>query len=129
MLTFCRFRVVSSAERSTAISCLSLSGEQTPQLYLAHTANTCRDRVYFLQILDKSCVGYAATFGLREDAVSPFTVVFLRAMELIRLLDQNLTGDQYSTIGSAGYWAQLAWQPFSAYLIVKVPPRILMPVS
>jgi MFS family permease len=42
---------------------------------------------------------------------------------------QNLTGDQYSTIGSAGYWAQLAWQPFSAYLIVKVPPRILMPVS
>ncbi|KAI5451305.1 hypothetical protein NCC49_001900 [Naganishia albida] len=63
--------------------------------------------VYFLQILDKSCVGYAATFGLREDA--------------------NLTGDQYSTIGSAGYWAQLAWQPFSAYLIVKVPPRILMP--
>jgi MFS family permease len=42
---------------------------------------------------------------------------------------QHLTGDQYSTIGSAGYWAQLAWQPFSAYLIVKVPPRILMPVS
>lgn len=25
------------------------------------------------------------------------------------------------------YWAQLAWQPFSAYLIVKVPARILMP--
>lgn len=27
-------------------------------------------RVYFLQILDKSCIGYGATFGLREDAVS-----------------------------------------------------------
>lgn len=26
--------------------------------------------VYFLQILDKSVVGYGATFGMREDAVS-----------------------------------------------------------
>ena len=27
-------------------------------------------RVYFLQILDKSCVGYGATFGLQTQAVS-----------------------------------------------------------
>ena len=26
-------------------------------------------RVYFLQILDKSCVGYGATFGLQTEAV------------------------------------------------------------
>lgn len=33
----------------------------------------------------------------------------------------------YSIIGSAGYWAQLAWQPVSALVMVKVPVRILMP--
>lgn len=33
---------------------------------------------------------------------------------------------QYSIIGSSGYWAQLGWQPFSAWLIVKVPTRYLM---
>ncbi|KAL7410774.1 major facilitator superfamily domain-containing protein [Mrakia frigida] len=64
--------------------------------------------VYFLQILDKSVLGYGAIFGMRTDA--------------------NLTGHQYSLVSSSGYWAQLAWQPFSAWLIVKVPHRILMPI-
>ncbi|KAL2833910.1 major facilitator superfamily domain-containing protein [Aspergillus cavernicola] len=64
--------------------------------------------VYFLQILDKAVLGYGATFGLQEDA--------------------HLTGNQYSLIGSISPIAQLAWQPFSSFLIVKVPPRILMPV-
>lgn len=63
--------------------------------------------VYFLQILDKTVLGYGATFGLREDA--------------------HLTGNEYSLIGSISPIAQLAWQPFSSFLIVKVPHRILMP--
>lgn len=63
--------------------------------------------VYFLQILDKSVLGYGATFGLREST--------------------GLTGNQYSLVGSIAPIAQLAWQPFSSYLIVKVPHRILMP--
>lgn len=41
--------------------------------------------------------------------------------------DTGLTGNQYSLVGSISAIAQLAWQPFSAWLIVKVPPRILMP--
>ncbi|KAK0723585.1 major facilitator superfamily domain-containing protein [Lasiosphaeria miniovina] len=64
--------------------------------------------VYFLQILDKTILGYSAIFGLREDA--------------------NLEGNQYSVVGSIAPIAQLAWQPFSSILIVKVPHRILMPV-
>ena len=63
--------------------------------------------VYFLQILDKSVLGYGAIFGLQDDT--------------------GLTGDQYSTLGSIAPIAQLAWQPFSSILIVKVPHRILMP--
>ncbi|KAF9880052.1 major facilitator superfamily transporter [Colletotrichum karsti] len=63
--------------------------------------------VYFLQILDKSVLGYGAIFGLRQDC--------------------NLTGDQYSMVSSISAIAQLAWQPFSSWLIVKVPHRILMP--
>lgn len=64
--------------------------------------------MYFLQILDKSVLGYGALFGLQTDT--------------------HLTGNQYSLIGSIAPIAQLAWQPFSSYLIVKVPHRILMPV-
>ncbi|KAI0389940.1 MFS general substrate transporter [Xylariaceae sp. FL0594] len=63
--------------------------------------------VYFLQILDKSVLGYAATFGLIQST--------------------GLTGSQYSLLGSIAPIAQLAWQPFSSVLIVKVPHRILMP--
>ncbi|KAL7416388.1 allantoate permease-like protein [Mrakia frigida] len=62
--------------------------------------------VYFLQILDKSVIGYGAALGMRAQA--------------------NLKGNEYSIIGSAGYWAQLGWQPVSAYLIVRIPPRILL---
>ncbi|KAL0059067.1 hypothetical protein AAF712_014244 [Marasmius tenuissimus] len=64
--------------------------------------------VYWLQILDKSVLGYAATFGLREDI--------------------GLHGNQYSTIGSISAIAQLAWQPFSSYLLVRVQPRWFMPI-
>jgi predicted MFS family arabinose efflux permease len=64
--------------------------------------------IYFLQILDKSCIGYGATFGLQQQA--------------------GLHGNQYSLIGSAGYWAQLGVQPFTAMLIVKVPTKWLVTI-
>ncbi|KKA23748.1 hypothetical protein T310_2200 [Rasamsonia emersonii CBS 393.64] len=63
--------------------------------------------VYFLQILDKSVLGYGATFGLQADT--------------------HLTGNQYSLLGSIAPIAQLVWQPFSSWLIVRVPHRRLMP--
>lgn len=62
---------------------------------------------YFLQILDKSTLGYAALFGMREAA--------------------GLVGSQYSSLGSMNAIAQLVWMPFSSYFIVRVPPRIFMP--
>ena len=64
--------------------------------------------VYFLQILDKSVLGYGSIFGLQKDT--------------------GLHGNQYSLVGSIAPIAQLAFQPISAVLIVKVPHRILMPV-
>lgn len=64
--------------------------------------------VYFLQILDKSVLGYGSIFGLQKAT--------------------HLQGNQYSMVGSIAPIAQLCWQPFSSFLIVKVPHRILMPI-
>jgi membrane-anchored protein YejM (alkaline phosphatase superfamily) len=64
--------------------------------------------VYFLQILDKSVLGYGNVFGLSADT--------------------HLTGNQYSLVSTMNAIAQVAWMPFSSYLIVKVPSRTLMPV-
>lgn len=36
-------------------------------------------------------------------------------------------GQQYSLVSSISPIAQLAWQPFSAWVLVRVPHRILMP--
>jgi hypothetical protein len=63
--------------------------------------------VYFLQILDKSVLGYGSIFGLQKDT--------------------GLVGNQYSFVGSIAPIAQLAIQPIGAFAIVKVPHRILMP--
>jgi MFS family permease len=41
--------------------------------------------------------------------------------------DTGPVGNQYSFVGSIAPIAQLAWQPFSSVLIVKVPQRSLMP--
>jgi MFS family permease len=41
--------------------------------------------------------------------------------------ETGLTGDQYSYVSSVSAMAQLGWQPFSSWLIVKVPHRHLMP--
>ncbi|KAJ9312119.1 hypothetical protein DTO271D3_7561 [Paecilomyces variotii] len=64
--------------------------------------------IYFLQILDKSLLGYASVYGLQKDT--------------------GLIGSQYSMVGSISSIAQLAWLPFSSWLVVTVPHRILMPV-
>ncbi|OBT97450.1 hypothetical protein VE01_04411 [Pseudogymnoascus verrucosus] len=64
--------------------------------------------VYFLQILDKSVLGYASLFGLREDT--------------------KLKGTEYSMVGSIAPIAQLCWLPFASAVIVKVPHRILMSI-
>ncbi|KAK1593742.1 uncharacterized protein LY79DRAFT_589510 [Colletotrichum navitas] len=57
--------------------------------------------VYFIQILDKSVLGYGAVFGLRQDC--NLTVSFELAI------------------------AQLSWWSFPTWLIFKVPHRILVP--
>ncbi|KIL88641.1 hypothetical protein FAVG1_07888 [Fusarium avenaceum] len=62
--------------------------------------------VYFLQILDKSVLGYGAVWGMREDT--------------------NLSGNEYSMVSSMAPIAQLVWLPFSSWLMVKVPHRIFM---
>ncbi|KAJ7192625.1 putative MFS transporter [Mycena pura] len=61
--------------------------------------------IYWLQILDKTLLGNAATYGLQTDAVH-----------------------QYSSLGSMNAIGQLVWMPFSSYLIVRVPPRLLLSV-
>ncbi|KAK4060441.1 uncharacterized protein Triagg1_10802 [Trichoderma aggressivum f. europaeum] len=96
---------------------LALIGSEQIELTEEDSRRICRktDRVilailvwvYFLQILDKSVLGYGATYGLKTDT--------------------HLTGNEYSLVGSIAPIAQLAWQPFSSYLIVKVPHRVLMP--
>jgi MFS family permease len=42
-------------------------------------------------------------------------------------MTQHLMGDQYSLVSSSGYWAQLAvCCGFTAFLVVRVPTKILM---
>lgn len=64
--------------------------------------------MYFLQILDKSVLGLGNVWGLSEDT--------------------HLHGSQYSTVSIMNAIAQLAAQPFSAYLIVRVPARLYMSI-
>ncbi|KZT50875.1 MFS general substrate transporter [Calocera cornea HHB12733] len=64
--------------------------------------------VYFLQILDKSVLGYSAVFGLQTDT--------------------HLVGTQYSLVGSVGYFGQIGILPFLTYIMVRVRPRELMPL-
>ena len=53
-------------------------------------------------------LGYGNVFGLSKDA--------------------GLQGNQYSLVSTMNAIAQLGWQPFSSYLIVRVPARTLMTV-
>lgn len=60
------------------------------------------------QTLDKTVLDYSAIGGLQNDT--------------------HLVGNQFSLAGSMVPIAQLAWQPLSMILIIKVPPRLLLPV-
>ncbi|WOO81558.1 putative transporter [Vanrija pseudolonga] len=62
--------------------------------------------VYFLQILDKSVLGLGNVWGLSADT--------------------GLSSKQYSQMAMMNAIAQLGWQPFSSYIIVKVPARYLL---
>ncbi|OCF32001.1 hypothetical protein I317_06713 [Kwoniella heveanensis CBS 569] len=64
--------------------------------------------VYFLQIYDKTVFGYGNTYGLSTDL--------------------GLVKRQYSLLSSMTSIATLAWQPFSAYIIVRVNHRYFMTV-
>ncbi|ANB11966.1 Thi73p [Sugiyamaella lignohabitans] len=64
---------------------------------------------YMLQQLDKSSLSYTSVFGLAKDA--------------------NLKGNEYSNLGSAIYWLQVAAQPTTAYALVKLPPAKFMGIN
>ena len=57
--------------------------------------------IYCLQSLDKTALSYASVFGLVDDL--------------------HLVGNQYSWSAAIVYVAQLIWQPFIAYFLVKLP--------
>ncbi|TNY19526.1 major facilitator superfamily domain-containing protein [Rhodotorula diobovata] len=63
--------------------------------------------VYWLQVLDKTVLGYTAAVGLKEDA--------------------HLVGNEYSTLSSIAPYAQIGFQPLGAYLLVKIKPKTLVP--
>lgn len=58
------------------------------------------------QALDKTNLGIMNLLGLSEDL--------------------GLKGTQYSLVSSVIPFAQMAWQPFSSYLVVRVDTRVLM---
>jgi sugar phosphate permease len=64
---------------------------------------------YMLQQLDKSSLSYTSVFGLQADA--------------------HLVGDEYSKLGSAIYWLQVAAQPTTAYALVRLPPAKFMGIN
>ncbi|WVQ70472.1 uncharacterized protein L199_008699 [Kwoniella botswanensis] len=62
---------------------------------------------YLLQILDKFVFGYGNVYGMSTSL--------------------GLKGTDYSLASTMNNVAQAAWMPFSTYLIVKVPAKLLMP--
>lgn len=66
-------------------------------------------------------VTFESSFSIR--ARSGLSPLFCLDISLLNGRLIMLYSLQYSIIGSAGYWAQLGWQPFSAWLIVKVSLR------
>ncbi len=78
--------------------------------------------VYFMQALDKTSasprIPHSAHAWLTPD---------LGIMNLLGLSkDLGLQGTQYSLVSSVIPFAQMAWQPFSSYLVVRVDTRVLM---
>lgn len=64
------------------------------------------DQIY--RTADKTIIGITAVYGLKTDA--------------------NLQGNDYSNIGSIGYYAQLVAQPLAAFLLVKLRYRLFFPI-
>lgn len=71
-------------------------------------------------------IGYAAVFGLKEDTglVGNQARVHCLPSNLILIFSFL----QYSTVGSIGYYAQMAAQPIGAYVLVKFPVKFIMPI-
>jgi hypothetical protein len=80
--------------------------------------------IYFLQALDKTSKSpKGAEDELRADKIDFGYANVLGVSE-----DLGLQGNQYSLLNIILSSAQLAWQPISSYILVRVPPRILMTV-
>lgn len=96
-------RTTRSEERRTDVSWLCSAGCTSCR------SSTSRSCVHVL-LPDKAVtdiqLGYGNVFGLS--------------------VDTGLVGNQYSLVSTMNAIAQLAWQPFSSYLIVRIPARNLM---
>ncbi|RXK42008.1 hypothetical protein M231_00729 [Tremella mesenterica] len=57
----------------------------------------------FFQFLDKSSISYANLFGIQQAT--------------------HLKGQDFAWLGSIFYFGYLFWQPFAAYLLVRIPVR------
>ena len=79
--------------------------------------------IYFLQALDKT--SRSSKRGVKQ---WPNDIDFGYANVLGVSEDLGLEGNQYSLLNIILSSAQLAWQPISSYILVRVPPRILMTV-
>ena len=80
--------------------------------------------IYFLQALDKT----SRCSPLDPNDAETDEVDFGYANVLGVSEDLGLQGNQYSLLNIILSSAQLAWQPISSYILVRVPPRILMTV-
>ncbi|KAK4033936.1 major facilitator superfamily domain-containing protein [Parachaetomium inaequale] len=91
-----------SQQNNIEAGCVAVNGDAGSEL-----ADSPRVLLTEEDVLDKIALGLSAIFGLREDT--------------------QLEGNQHSVLAAIAPVAQLAWQPVSSVLIVKVRPRILMP--
>lgn len=76
--------------------------------------------VYFMQALDKT--SELLTWHFLAELTPDLGIMNLLGLSK----DLHLVGTQYSLVSSVIPFAQMAWQPFSSYLVVRVDTRILM---
>jgi len=99
------------ASRTAAPDAMRTSISPSSSLGLLHTdpRQVCRESSPLASLMKSDAplqLGYGNVFGLSTDA--------------------NWVGNQYSPVSTMNAIAQLAWQPFSSYLIIRVPARTLM---
>lgn len=80
--------------------------------------------IYFLQALDKT--SRYSQHAYRADETDSADFGYANVLGVSE--DLGLEGNQYSLLNIILSSAQLAWQPISSYILVRVPPRILMTV-